>query len=56
METMTKRELMQKLKADRKKLVKQLADDDRAPNPNYRKGRRSFREIFNDVNIKDKMV
>ena len=53
---MTKRELLKALKAERKKLIKELANDDRAPNPNYRKGRRSFREIFNDVNIKDKMI
>ena len=55
-ESMTKRELMKRIKQEQKMLAAKLENDDRAQNPNYKKGRRSFSQIFAGVNVKDKMI
>ena len=52
---MTKKELLKQIKAQQKTLAQQLENDDRALNPNHKKGRRSLSQMFNNVNTKDKM-
>ena len=53
---MTKRELLKQLKQDKKDLLNRLAIDDQVQNQNYKKGRRSLSQMFNNVNTKDKMI
>jgi hypothetical protein len=53
---MTKRELLKQLKQNKKDLLNRLANDDRALNPNHKKGRRSLSQMFSNVNTKDKLV
>lgn len=53
---MTKREIMRKLKAEQKALMRQLENDDKVANPNYRKGRRSYSEIFNGIDRHRKLI
>jgi hypothetical protein len=53
---MTKKELLKQLKQDKKDLLNRLANDDQVQNQNYKKGRRSLSQMFNNVNTRDKMV
>ena len=53
---MTKREIMRKLKAEQKALMRQLENDVNVANPNYRKGRRSYSEIFNGIDRHRKLI
>ena len=53
---MTKKEKLKQLAQAQKELLKQLENDDRVANPNLKKGRRSFSQIFNNVNTKTPML
>jgi hypothetical protein len=52
---MTKRELLKQMKANQKLQDKANNEECKIPNPNYKKGARSFSDIFNNVN-KDKYI
>ena len=53
---MNKAEKLKQIKEQQKKLAQQLENDDRAPNPNYKKGRRSASEIFNGIDRRVKYI
>jgi hypothetical protein len=49
----TKREKMRQIKAAQKLALK-LEEENRPLNPNYKKGRRTYSEIFAGINTKSK--
>ena len=52
---MTKRELLKQMKEAQKMQDKINDEECKIPNPNYKKGARSFSDIFNKVN-RDKYI
>lgn len=53
---MSKKEKLKQIRDAQKALAKQLENDDRVDNPNLKKGRRSFSEMFNNVDTKSAKI
>lgn len=48
---MTKKEILKRMKLAQKLQNEQNNKECKIPNPNYKKGRRSYRDIFNGVDM-----